>query len=103
MTYEEASQKKKADRNRGIIMKIIEHFVTNEQGIHARPAMLLVYAAKKYSSDITLWKGDKGVDLKDMFQVMRLSVNQNTAVRFEINGADEDEAAKEITELIKDL
>lgn len=103
MTYEEASQKKKADRNRGIIMKIIEHFVTNEQGIHACPAMLLVHAAKKYSSDITLWKGDKGVDLKDMFQVMRLSVNQNTAVRFEINGADEEEAAKEITELITDL
>lgn len=38
-----------------------------------------------------------------MFQVMRLSVNQNTAVRFEINGADEEEAAKEITELITDL
>lgn len=58
---------------------------------------------KKYSSDIKLWKGDTVVDLKDMFQVMRLSVKQNTAVRFEINGTDEEVAAEEITKLITDL
>lgn len=84
-------------------MKIIEHFVANKEGIHAQPAMVLVYTAKKYSSDITLWKGDKSADMKNMFQVLGLCVRQNTSIRIEISGSDEEAAAEKLAELIVDL
>lgn len=84
-------------------MKIIEHFVTNEEGIHAQPAMVLVHTAKKYSSDITLWKGDESADMKNMFEVVGLCVRQNTSIRIEISGDDEECAAEEFVKLIADL
>lgn len=84
-------------------MKIIEHFVTNREGIHAQPAMILVHTAKKYSSDITLWKGEENADLKNIFEVVGLCVRQNTAIRIEIAGDDEQAASEEITALLVDL
>ena len=84
-------------------MKTIEHLVTNKEGIHAQPAMVLAYAAKKYSSDIILWKGDERADMKNMFGLIGLCVKQNTSIRIEINGLDEEEATEKIAELIADL
>lgn len=84
-------------------MKIVEHFVTNEEGIHAQPAMILVHTAKKYSSDITLWKGNESADMKNMLEVVGLCVRQNTSVRIEISGEDEESAAEELVKLIADL
>lgn len=84
-------------------MKTIEHFVTNKEGIHAQPAMVLVHTAKKYSSDITLWKGDESADLKNMLETVGLCVKQNTSIRIEINGADEESAEEELAKLIADL
>ena len=84
-------------------MKTIEHFVTNKEGIHAQPAMVLVHTAKKYSSDITLWKDGERADMKNMFEVVGLCVRQNTSVRIEINGDDEESATEELIRLIADL
>lgn len=84
-------------------MKVIEHLVKNEEGIHAQPAMLLVYTAKKYSSNIVLWKGNTYANMKDMFEVVGLCVHQNTDVRIEISGPDEEQAAEELGKLIADL
>lgn len=83
-------------------MKIVEHLVTNEEGIHAQPAMVLVHTAKKYSSDIFLWKNDKSADMKNMFEVVGLCVQQNTPIRIEITGDDEEIAAEEFIRLIAD-
>ena len=34
----------------------------NPLGLHARPAAILVAQAKKFKSDIRLWRGDKEVN-----------------------------------------
>ena len=40
-------------------MKQFEYTIKEAQGIHARPAGMLTKEAKKYSSTITLTKGEK--------------------------------------------
>ena len=42
-------------------MKTFEYTIKDELGIHARPAGLLVKAAKAYASEVSLTKGDKTV------------------------------------------
>ena len=69
-----------------------EFTITSETGIHARPATILVQAASKFSSDITLSYEGKSVNLKSIMGVMSLGVGQNAKVTITANGDDEKEA-----------
>ena len=74
-------------------MKTFTYTITDELGIHARSAGLLVQEAKKYDSDITIaWNG-KQADLKRLFAVMGLGVKQGNEVQVSCEGADEETAA----------
>ena len=75
--------------------------VTAETGIHARPATLLVQAASKFNSDITLTYNDKSVNLKSIMGVMSLGVGQNADVTISADGADEADAIAAIDETMK--
>ena len=63
-----------------------EFTITSETGIHARPATILVQAASKFSSDITLSYEGKSVNLKSIMGVMSLGVGQNAKVTITANG-----------------
>ena len=71
-----------------------EFHVIAETGIHARPATLLVQAASKFNSDVTLEYNGKSVNLKSIMGVMSLGVGQNADVVISADGADEAEAIK---------
>ena len=45
-------------------MKEFSYVITDSEGIHARPAGLLVKEAAKFQSDIKLKKGEKEADAK---------------------------------------
>ena len=47
-------------------MKSFNYVITDEVGIHARPAGLLVKEAKKYESAVTIVKGDRKADRKSV-------------------------------------
>ncbi|MCH4178409.1 MAG: HPr family phosphocarrier protein [Megasphaera sp.] len=83
-------------------MKEFEFTVTDPQGIHARPAGLLVKEAKKYSSSIAVFKGARKGDLKKIFTVMALGVKQGETVKVQVDGADEDAAATAVEAFFKD-
>lgn len=72
-----------------------------ETGIHARPATILVQAASKFSSDITLSYEGKSVNLKSIMGVMSLGVGQNAKVTITANGDDEKEALDTVAETMK--
>ena len=72
--------------------------VIAETGIHARPATLLVQAASKFNSDITLEYQGKSVNLKSIMGVMSLGVGQNADVKISAEGDDEAEALAAIAE-----
>lgn len=78
-----------------------EFHVIAKTGIHARPATLLVQAASKFNSDVTLEYNGKSVNLKSIMGVMSLGVGQNADVVISADGADEAEAIAAIEETMK--
>lgn len=71
-------------------------FITDETGIHARPATLLVQSASKYQSDIQLEFNGKRVNLKSIMGVMSLGVGQNSEVVVIAEGNDASDAIEGI-------
>lgn len=76
--------------------------IKDPNGLHARPAGLLVREAMKYSSDIGIEKGAVKADLKKLFSVMGMGVKCGDEVKITIDGADEEKAEKELFEYIKE-
>ena len=83
-------------------MKEFEFVVTDPQGIHARPAGLLVKEAKKFESNISVFKGARKGDLKKIFTVMALGVNQGETIKVQVEGADEEQAASTVEAFLKE-
>ena len=83
-------------------MKEFEFVVTDPQGIHARPAGLLVKEAKKYASSLTIAKGSKKGDLKKIFTIMALGVKQGETIKVQVEGADEEQAASAVEAFLKE-
>ena len=83
-------------------MKEITFTVTDPLGIHARPAGILVKEAKKFSSKITVFKGDKSCDMKKLLQLMGLAVKQGDTINVQVEGDDEDACAAAIEAFLKE-
>ena len=79
-------------------MESREFHIVAETGIHARPATLLVQAASKFSSNVTLSYQGKDVNLKSIMGVMSLGVGQGADVTIAAEGADADDAIATIAE-----
>jgi phosphotransferase system HPr (HPr) family protein len=70
-------------------MQKFEYKVKDPDGLHARPAGLLVKCAQACSSNVNISKGGKSADAKRLFAVMGLNVKQNDEVTFSVEGQDE--------------
>ena len=70
-------------------MQSFTYQIKDPDGLHARPAGLLVKCAQACSSDVGISKGGKSADVKRLFAVMGLGVGQNDAVTFSVEGPDE--------------
>ena len=73
-------------------MQSFQFVVTAPEGIHARPAGLLVKAAKEFSCDIRLRKGEKSADCKRLLAVMALAIKTGETASLVFEGKDEAEA-----------
>ena len=82
-------------------MKQFTYVITDEAGIHARPAGLLVKEAAKFASSTTIAKGAKKGDLKRIFGVMALGVKKGVEITVTCEGADEDAAAAALEAFFK--
>ena len=82
-------------------MKQFTYVITDEAGIHARPAGLLVKEAAKFASTTTIAKGAKKGDLKRIFGVMALGVKKGEEIIVTCDGADEDAAAAALESFFK--
>ena len=78
-----------------------EYTITDELGIHARPAGLLVEQAKKFESKITISLKDKTADASSIMKIMMLQAKQNDTVTIEATGPDEEEAIETLKEFMK--
>jgi len=82
-------------------MKEFKYVITDEVGIHARPAGLLVKEAKKYTSEIIIAKGDKSAKATSLMKLMGMGVVKGDEVTITVEGEDEDVAAAAIEAFMK--
>ena len=82
-------------------MKEFKYVITDELGIHARPAGLLVKEAAKFQADIKIKKGEKEADAKRIFGIMGLAAKKGDEIVLTADGADEADAIVAIEEFLK--
>jgi len=70
--------------------------VSNKLGIHARPARMIVQAAMRFKSEITLEKDGATADAKSIMSVMMLAAAKKARVIVRATGEDENEAVETI-------
>ena len=72
--------------------------ITNESGLHARPATLFTQLAAKFSSKITISSGEKQADAKSILTVLTLGATKGSEVVLKADGPDEAEAVEKLAE-----
>ena len=75
--------------------------VTAVNGIHARPATIIVNEAFKFKCDLELGVDGVFVDLKSIMGVMSLGVYSNKIITIVAKGIDEEQALEGITNVLK--
>ena len=83
-------------------MKEFNYIIKDAQGIHARPAGLLVKKASTFQSAISISKDGKSADSKKIFGIMGLGVRQGDEITIKISGEDEHEAFTAVQEFIEE-
>jgi phosphocarrier protein HPr len=78
-----------------------QYNITSAEGIHARPASVLVGALAPFKSDITLKWNDKKVNLKSILGVMSLGVSSGATINIAANGEDEEQAMAKVAEIME--
>ncbi len=82
-------------------MKEFKYVITDELGIHARPAGMLVKEAGAFQSDIKIKKGEKEADAKRIFGIMGLAAKKGDEILLTADGVDEAEAIAAIETFLK--
>jgi len=83
-------------------MKEFKYTLTDPVGIHARPAGVLSKEARKYSSVITISKGDKSAKATALMKLMALGARQGDEITVRVEGEDEETAAAEVEKFLKE-
>ncbi|WP_350344076.1 HPr family phosphocarrier protein [Proteinivorax tanatarense] len=71
-------------------------------GLHARPATVLVSAAKRYVSELTLQKGQSSANSKSIISVLGLCVKGGEVLDIIAEGQDEVKAVQAVKTLLED-
>ena len=83
-------------------MKEFKYVITDNEGIHARPAGELVKTAKSFESTIKLSKDGKAADCKKNFGLMGLGAKKGHEVTFTFEGADEEAACEAVSKFMQE-
>lgn len=75
--------------------------VRNPEGLHARPADLLVRMASKFESSILIGKDGEMVDCKSILSLLTLGAAQGTELSIRADGADAGDALESIVQLFE--
>ncbi len=74
--------------------------ITNNIGLHARPATFFIQKANSYKSLIWIEKEDRKINAKSLLGVLSLGIAKGMTVTIIAEGKDEVDAVNGLTELI---
>ncbi|WP_130808162.1 HPr family phosphocarrier protein [Senegalia massiliensis] len=82
-------------------MKNLEIELTNETGLHARPASLFIREASKYTSDIVVVKDGTEYNGKSIMGILSMGATKGDKLNIKIDGSDEAEAYEGLKNLFE--
>ena len=74
--------------------------ITNNIGLHARPATFFIQKANSYKSLIWIEKEDRKINAKSLLGVLSLGIAKGMTVTLSADGQDEDAAIDGLVSLI---
>lgn len=83
-------------------MKEFTYVITDQAGIHARPAGDFIKVAKGFVSAVKIVKNGKAADAKKLFGIMSLGVKQGEEILIQVEGQDEETAAPALEAFLKE-
>jgi phosphotransferase system HPr (HPr) family protein len=81
--------------------KAVKVVLPAENGLHARPATKFVETALKFSSEISITKDGIVANGKSVIEILTLAAEQGAHLLIRATGADAEEAAKTLAELVE--
>lgn len=76
--------------------------VTNQLGLHARVATMMVQAMRNFTSQVTLIKDGMEVDARSVLGLLLLAATPGSEILVRAHGPDSKAAIEEIGRLIRD-
>ena len=77
-----------------------EVVISNQVGLHARPATFFIQKANEFKSSIWIEKEDRRVNAKSLLGVLSMGITKGTRVSIIAEGPDEEEAVKALTDML---
>ena len=78
-----------------------EMTITNNIGLHARPATFFIQKANSFKSSIWIEKDDRKVNAKSLLGVLSLGIAKGMVVTLIADGVDENEAVDGLINLVQ--
>ena len=75
--------------------------ITNETGLHARPASLFVEEALKYKSEIFVDNGTQKMSAKSILNILCMAISKGQEITISADGEDEEQAIASLIAIIK--
>lgn len=75
--------------------------VTNEQGLHMRPASIFSRAMTSFSSEVSIFFHDKKYNAKSVMMLMSACIKRGAEIEIRCEGGDEEEAMNKAVSLIE--
>ena len=75
--------------------------VTNEKGIHMRPASVFSQAMTPFASDVKVVFNGTAYDAKSVMMLMSACIKCGAEIEIQCDGADEQDALKKAIELVE--
>jgi phosphocarrier protein HPr len=77
--------------------------ITNELGLHARPAAQFVKRANKFRSEIWVVREGKRYSAASLIEILRANLDCGAAATLEAHGVEADEAIDELEKLLAEF
>ncbi|NLB80836.1 MAG: HPr family phosphocarrier protein [Clostridiaceae bacterium] len=77
-----------------------EVLVSNQVGLHARPATFFIQKANEFKSGIWVEKEERRVNAKSLLGVLSLGITRGLTITILAEGSDEEQAVNALVELI---
>jgi len=82
-------------------MKELKIYLSNQSGLHARPAKNFVNMVKEFSAEIAVFYNGKKANGKSLISLLTLGAESGADIRVEIDGEDEEMAFTALKECIE--